>query len=33
MVVYSKKTDLYFRVDSGNFYVNENGEMEKRKYE
>ena len=33
MVIYSKKTGLYFRLDSGKYYVKENGEMEKRKYE
>lgn len=33
MVVYSKNTGLYFRLDSGKYYIKENSEMEKRKYE
>ena len=33
MVVYSKNTGLYFRLEDGKYYVKENGEMEKRKYE
>ncbi|RRZ90863.1 DUF943 family protein [Erwinia sp. 198] len=33
MVVYSKNTGLYFRMDSGKYYVKENGEIVKRKYE
>lgn len=33
MVVYSKSTGLYFRMDSGKYYLNDNGEMIKKKYE
>mgnify|MGYP001256619489 CR=1 FL=1 len=33
MVVYSKNTGLYFRMNSGKYYLRDNGEMEKRNYE
>ncbi|MBT0723873.1 DUF943 family protein [Rosenbergiella sp. S61] len=32
-VVSSKNTGLYFRLDSGKYYIKESGNMEKRKYE
>ena len=33
MVVYSKNTGLYFRMNSGKYYLRDNGVMEKRRYE
>uniref|UniRef100_UPI0023EFDF01 DUF943 family protein n=1 Tax=Tatumella ptyseos TaxID=82987 RepID=UPI0023EFDF01 len=33
MVVYSKNTGLYFRMNSGKYYLRDNDVMEKRRYE
>lgn len=33
MVVYSKRTGMYFRLDSGKYYIAEDGKLMKAKYE